>query len=407
MRFFLFISLVCVSFNMRAQQLLPIQHDTNHIEQEFILNGVFDYSATSIRNDLSRKLLFGGFITNEIKDRSFDTHSGINRFGGDVSSEFEYRNYKTDLFGTGKYGFSVKAGYYNYLSVLYSKDLFGLTFYGNERYLGQEADLSGSRFTAMFFQKIGFGIIDKSSRSSLSLNYYSISNYSEALLSGGYLYQNEGGDTLNLTIDGVLDQSKGAGYFKGHGVGVDADIRFPVSFRKDKISYIQFLAKNIGVARLSEPVQRYSADTTFSYTGFAFDQFYGDNSVTENIDVLDTLGFDSLTVTKYRFLPGFVQVGKIIDDMDSARFQGYYGLRMYTALSYAPMIYAGVQVRAAKWLDVGLNAGYGGFTHFRMGLYLQFDIKGFSAGLASEDFYGIISSNGRGASIVGRLRYRI
>ena len=388
-----------------AQQLLPIQHDTNFVDQEFILNGVFDYSATSIRNDLSRKMLFGGYRTDEIKDRSFGEHSGVNRFGGDASAEFEYRNCKASLFG--KYGFNVKAGYYNYLSVLYSKDLFGLTFYGNERYLGSDVDLSGSRFTAMFFQKIGFGLIDKKSGSGLTLNYYSVSNYAQAHLREGHLYQNDDADTVTLEADGYFDQANNSGYFKGHGVGVDADIRFPVSFRKDKTSYIQILVKNAGVAMFAEPVRRYSADTTFTYTGFTFEQLYGDNAVIDDINVLDTLGFDSLTVNKYRILPGFIQAGNIIDEHDSSRFQGFYGLRLYTAMTYAPMVYAGLHMKTTDWLALGLNAGYGGFTQFRVGLYMQFKYKGFTAGLATEDLIGVLSKYGKGASVVGRLSYRI
>ncbi|MFN5844118.1 MAG: hypothetical protein ACK46O_00275, partial [Flavobacteriia bacterium] len=348
-----------------------------------------------------------GHISDEIKDGSFENHNGINRFGGDASAEFEYRNCKADLFGKENFGFTLKAGYYNYLSVLYSKDLFGLAFYGNERYLGQQVDFSGSRFTAIFFQKVGFGLIDKRSGSSLSLNYYSISNFAEAQLRDGLLYQNSDADSVTLVADGFFDQATNSGYFKGHGFGLDADIRFPVSFRNDKTSYIQILMKNAGVAFFSEPVRRFSANTTFNYTGFTFEQIYGDNAVIDDINVLDTLGFDSLTVKKYRILPGFIQVGKIIDEMDTSRFQGYYGVRMYTTLSYAPMVYAGVHLKATENWGFGLNAGYGGYTQFRLGLYAQAKIKEFSFGLASEDLIGIISKNGRGASFVGRLSYRL
>jgi hypothetical protein len=349
----------------------------------------------------------GGYISDDIKDRSFEKHSGVNRFGGDASAEFEYRNLKTEFFGKGKYGFNVKAGYYNYMSVLYSKDLFGLAFYGNERYLGQEVDLSGSKFTAMFFQKVGFGIIDKRTGSGISLNYYSVSNYAEGAVRDGKLYQNDNADTVSLLADGWIDQSKSSNYFKGHGFGVDADFRFPVTFKKDKISYIQILVKNFGVAIFSEPVHRYSADTTFTYTGFTFDQVYGDNAVINNINVLDTLGFTSYSVSKYRLIPGFLQAGKIIDEMDSSRFQGFYGIRMYTTLAYAPMVFAGVHLKATDRIAVGVNAGYGGFTQFRLGLYAQFRYKGFSFSAATEDVYGMISKNGKGASIVGRISYRI
>ena len=53
---FLLLGLNSVGF---AQQLLPIQHDTNAYDQEYIINGVADFGATSIQNSLSSKFLFG------------------------------------------------------------------------------------------------------------------------------------------------------------------------------------------------------------------------------------------------------------------------------------------------------------------------------------------------------------
>ncbi len=391
-----------------TQQLLPIQHDTNTYDQEFILSGVADYSATSIQKDLSSKFLLGGFISTDIKNNSFDLHKGINRLGMDLSSEFEYRNLKINLFGKEKYGFTIKAGYYSYMSSLYSKDLFGLTFYGNENYLGENAVLSGTRFSSMSFQKIGFGVINKKSKFNLSLNLYSISNYAEGNIREAELFQSANGDSLSLRLDGEFQYASHHTFVKGYGLGVDLDFRIPVIIREGKTSYIQFVAKNIGVAHINSKVTRYAADTLLTFDGFSFDELIGDvNAFNSNTDLLDTLGIDSTTITKTRFLPGFIQIGKIVDNMCSSKFQSFFGVRIYPSISYIPMIYAGVHFKTTKWLDLGANASYGGYTTLRFGMYSQVTLKNFNIGISSEDLIGMVSKKGKGQSIILRLRLRL
>lgn len=404
----LIIFMLCSKGILFGQQLLPVQHDTTIYAHEFILNGVFEYGASSINNDFSQKLLFGGHITSEIKDNSFAEHKGINRFGFDASAEAEYRNLKVNLFGKSDWGFTVKGGYYNYFSSIYSKDLFGLTFYGNEQYLGENINFSGSRFSTMAFQKVGFGIIDKKSKSNISLNGYTISNYAEGTVRDGILFQSIEGDSLSLTLDGELEYTSENTFVKGFGVGVDLDIRIPVIIRNEKISYIQFLAKNIGVAHISSNVTRYSVDSVYTYDGLTFDQIYGESNIFDDkFSLLDTLGIDSASVTTTRFLPGFLQVGKIVDEMSDTRLQGFFGVRLYPSIGYAPMVYAGLQIRTAKWLDLGLNASYGGYSAFKAGFYAQFKLKNFGMGISTENLYGLFSKNAKGESFVLRLRYKL
>jgi hypothetical protein len=391
-----------------AQQLLPIQHDTNTYNQEFILTGLADFGATSIENALSSKFLFGGNITNEIKDNSLEKHKGINRLGLDITSELEYRNMKVNLFGKENLGFTVKGGYYSYMSSLYSKDLFGLAFYGNESFLGENADFSGSRFSAMTFQKIGFGVIDKKKKSNVSLNLYAISNYSEGNVRDGKLFQSDSGDSVSLTFDGEFQYASTNTFLKGYGVGVDLDFRIPVVLKEGKTAYIQFLAKNLGFAHVNSTVTQYSADTVLNFDGFTFNQLIGDaNIFNANSSILDTLGIDSTSITKIRFLPGFIQIGKIVDVMNTSKLQSFFGVRMYPSVSYVPMIYAGVQYKTARWLDLGANVSYGGFTTLRFGLYSQIKLNKFALGISSENLVGIFSSEGKGQSVILRLRLQL
>lgn len=401
-------ALMLASIVTNAQNVLPIQYDTLLYKQEFILSGTADYSSTSVLNSMSSKLLFGGAITDEIKTSSFDQHKGINRFGVDASAEFEYRNMNVNLFKKERYGFVVKAGYYNYVSTIYSKDLFGLTFFGNEQYLGGDADLSGSKFSAISFQKIGFGAIDKKSKSSLSLNYYNFSNYAEGYLNDGYLFQSESGDSVSLTLDGQFDFAGSSSFMKGYGVGLDVDYRFAVTINPEKSAIIQLHAKNIGFTQMTSKLTRYKVDTLLTFEGFTFDQLIGNSNVLDNgTSILDTLGIDSLSVTKFRILPGYIQVGKIVDESSQQRLQGFFGVRLYTISTYAPLVFGGAHVRANSWLSFGVNASYGGFTRFRAGLYAQSSFKNMTIALASEDVIGLVSNQGKGKSVILRLRYRI
>jgi hypothetical protein len=406
MRFVLILFLAQIGFFSFGQYILPIQHDTNTYNHEIIAHGITEYSSTSVQNEMGKMLLFGGHITDDIKNRTFDAHRGINRFGLDASAEIEYRNLKASIFKE-KWGFTVKAGYYNYMSVLYSKELFGLSFFGNEKYLGENVDFSGSRFQAMSFQKIGFGFIDKKSKSNVSLNVYSISNYAEINVREGHLFQSENGDSISLTLDGNLDYTSESNFLKGFGAGIDLDFRIPVVLRNEKVSYVQFLAKNLGFAKMTSTVTRYRTDTTFTYDGLTFDQLYGDASIfNEDFSILDTLGVDSLSVSKYKALPGFMQAGKIVDDLNKARVQSFFGIRIYPSITYSPLIYAGAQFKTTKWLDLGANASYGGFSGFRAGIYGNVRMKNFSLGISSEDVIGFVSKKAKGQSLIVRLRCR-
>jgi hypothetical protein len=396
-----------VGFFAKSQHLLPIQHDTTVHKFEALLTGVGDYGATSVENAFMNKFLFGGNITDEIKDQSWNKHNPINRIGADIQAEAEFRNYQANLFGKEKYGWLIKGGYYNFAGLLYSQDLFGMTFYGNERYLGESIDFSGTRGSGWAFQKIGFGIIDKKSKSNLSLNAYSVSSYGNTGITEGALFQSADGDSLALIYNGYAEFKTPGNQSRGWGVGLDADIRIPVQLAKEHTTYIQFLVRNVGVAYMPE-IKRYEADSLFVFEGFSFDQLFGEASVIDSsFSMLDTLNIRSGTFSALKFLPSFLQVGKIVDELSSKKIQSFFGARMYPSLVLVPQVYAGIQYKPAKWVSMGVNAAFGGYTTFRFGLYSSFVVKDFNFGLATENLIGVFSSNGMGKSLMARLSWKI
>ena len=387
-----------------AQRLLPQQHDTLVHAHELILQGHYDLSSSSLSRELIQKFVSGGEITNAMSDFAFNRHKGINRIGVELSGEVEYRNTDLKFFGQEKYGLVVRAGYTSIGSLLYSKDLFGLVFNGNESYLGAEASLSGSTGNFWTFQKFGIGAIDEKTKSNISLNVYGISSFVTGRMREGTIFQTDNADSLSLTLDGGYAASTGANYFKGVGIGIDLDYRLPVEIVKGKTAYVQFLVKNLGAAYLSSPVTSYAANTQISFNGLTFDQLYGTGSVFNgSFSLSDTLNVDSTSGSGWKMMPAVIQVGKMVSEMEDAMVQGFYGIRMYPTLSAVPMIYAGAQFKV-NTVSFGVNVSYGGFTGFRAGYYSQFNFKKFNIGVGLEDIYGTLSKKGYGDSFIFRFR---
>lgn len=390
---------------MTSAQLLPIQYDTLPRSQEIIVSGGVDYAGSALQNQLFSKFLFGGMITSDIKDASGARHKGLNRVGGYFSSEVEYRNYDIKLFKKRNWGMTFKAGTMAFGGGIYSDDAYGLVFYGNDRYVGDTMEMSGMDLTFSSVQKIGVGFIDNVSKSSMSFNLYNMNNYMSGSFRDFEIAQSTDGQDVTLTMDGELSMRESQSFSQGLGIGMDVDFKLPVAWGQNQEAYIQILAKNIGMAYLYEPQKYYRIDTVIEFSGVEFEDVIGDNViVVDSIDVLASLGVSSENRKRAVLLPGFIQVGKIVDRHSQKKLQSFFGVRLFPSIIYSPYAYAGLHYKTTDWLSLGANLGYGGFTNFRGGLYANADFDNISVGLATENIVGLVSKKGSGQSLFIRFR---
>ncbi|NRA12343.1 MAG: hypothetical protein HRT57_10350, partial [Crocinitomicaceae bacterium] len=351
------------------------------------------------------KFIKGGFIDDQMKDASFDKHGAINRIGGELSGEIIYRNYGTKIFKNKNWGMQFQGGYYTFGGALYSNDLFGLVFYGNERYLGDTISMSGTDLSMVSFQKIGFGLVDAESKSSVIFNLYNISNRVSGDFRDLEIAQTTDGMNVDLLMDGVVEMSQNSKFSQGIGFGFDTDFRLTVAWYKDRDAKIQFIAKNFGFGYMHESQKRYSFDTTFSYSGFDFEQIIGDNAIlNDSVNVLDTLGIQSTESNPFFILPGYLQVGKMIDNNSEYKLQSFFGVRVYPTLIYSPYIFAGANYKPLDWLNVGASVSFGGFAGFKAGLYSNLTWDKFKMGIGTDNFIGMVSKKGNGQSLYLKLQ---
>ena len=380
-------------------------YDTIEYSNDILINGVVDYSANSIEKDIMSKFYKGGFIDEAMKDKSFDKHRAINRAGLDIGGDIVYRNYTTKIFKNKNWGMQFQAGYYNFGGVLYSDDLFGLAFYGNERYLGDTIKMSGTDISFTAFQKFGFGLVDAKTKSSLSLNLYNISNRVSGDFRDLDIIQSEDGMDVSVIMDGEVEMGQSSSFSQGLGVGVDVDYRLNVAWYKERDAKIQFLARNVGFGFMTETQQRYSFDTTINFSGFRFSEILGDNALlSDSVNLLDTLGIQSTDVKPVFMLPGYLQVGKMVDQNSEYQLQSFFGARVYPTLIYSPFVFAGVDYKPIDWLHVGASVSYGGFAGFKTGLYTHMNWDKIQVGLGTDNIIGLVHKSGNGESLFIRLR---
>ena len=396
------------AFTVAGQTLMPIQHDTNFIKHELLVSGYGELSATAIPKSVFNPFLVGGRISNESKDQALANHKKNNRIGILAQADFQYRNYSVNLFNNPKYGFLIQGGYYVAASGNYSKDLFELGFYGNESFLGRTADISSTtmRFTA--FQKIGFGVIDKKSKSSLSVNLVNVSSFANLSIAQGELTQDSEGENIDLLLEGDFRQTQGKAFSQGLGASVDFDYRIPVPWFKEQTAFLQIQVKNFGFAYMHQGVKSYQVDSSYQYAGFNLDQLINNSSTfSDDFSLQDSLNIRTENNKELISLPFFIQIGKIIDEHHEGKLQSFFGLRIYPTSSYVPMLYAGANWRPANWVDLGLSVSYGGYTKFRGGFYASFKMKNINLGLGTEDVMGLVSKNALGESLNIRLRWSL
>lgn len=396
-----------IGFGANAQLGVDIYDSTVH-SHEIGAKGILDYGASAVQNGLTNKFIFGGLIDSTIKDNSLNRHLGVNRIGFNAIGEVYYRNYNPRLFKNKDWGYEIGGGSNYFGGVLYARDMFGLAMYGNLNYVGDTLQMSGMDVSYTAMQKIGFGLFDFKSKSSVRLNFYNISSRINADFRDLEVIQSEDGYEVSLAMDGEVEMTQSSKINQGFGVGVDLDFRVPITWLNDKEAYMQFKAENLGFGYMYEAQRKYAFDTLITYDGFRFQQLIGEgNYFSDTINIMDTLGIKSSEVNSGFLLPGFIQVGKMVDRNAEYDLQSFFGIRIYPTLIYSPFAYAGVDYRFSDHIRAGASVSYGGFSGIRLGAYGQFDWDRIGVGIGSDNFSGFMRSGGNGTSMYIRAVCRL
>lgn len=385
-----------------SQELLPVMYDTTVAENQIYIEGGALAHSTSIYNEFTKKFLFGGEIDNEVSNRSWENQNENNRIGGGYHLRLQYRAGKPIFKSNTDWSWMINASNEAHLSSEYSDDLFGLVFLGNEPFLGKQVDLMGA--TARFEQywSIGGGFHNKKTKSFITLNVVLPQNFFQGNIDRGSLAFGAQGASMNLDAQGEVIVANPSLYFKGIGASTNFDFNIPFGDSTTFNGVIGIQGRNIGFYKVhNATVYDFTVDE--QYSGFSINDLMGETPLPS---LMDTLGITEGHSTRYKLIPGFIQIGKIVSAHSSHKVQSFFGVRMYTNRSYRPLIYAGAHYQASSQFALGAQLAYGGYGSLRLGLYLNYNTENFVLGVGTEDLLGAVLKNQYGYSALIRLAWK-
>jgi hypothetical protein len=393
-----------------SQELLPVEYDTTNTDAQLIINGNAFHLSTSIQNSFARKWLFGGEITDDIKKSTIGKHNLYNRLGGGYRLNIQYRSNQVLFDKHPNLSWMVNLSNETHFSSEYAQGLFGLIFFGNERYMGEEVNLSNSIGNFVDYITIGGGIHNKKNKSFITLNVVLPRAYRDFSINRGTLSTSETGDQIDLLLQAEVNNASSPAYFQGLGGAISFDYNLPFgeSEGNNFSGTFRLSGRNLGVYKLHE-MSRTSIDADTDFSGFSIDDvktLFNDETES-NPALVDSLNIVESNGSVWKFIPGFVQVGKVVERQNDKKLQSFFGIRMYTSFLYRPLIYAGVDYRPIQNFSIGAQGAYGGYGGFRLGMYGNYSTDRFNIGLGSEDLLGLLLKNQYGQSLVLRLLLNI
>uniref|UniRef100_UPI00404A8FCB hypothetical protein n=1 Tax=Fluviicola sp. TaxID=1917219 RepID=UPI00404A8FCB len=402
----LLVLLLC-TFSLRAQFYLPLIQDTTFTSNHYVIETGTEYHANSLSNAFTQKFIVGGTLSNEQTQNTFDKQALINRFA--VQSFNEFRCFLgAKKLGKDSLSWGVKAGIYGHANLFFSKDAFGLAFLGNENYIGNTANFSELSFHTSVFQKIGFGIFNKSNKSSLFLNVVNLQQYAKSYVRKGYLAQNEDASEIELKLQGELAFTSKNGLSNGIGFALDFDKRIPVQLMNEQKAIIQIQVQNLGLAFVNKGLTRYEMDSTYEYNGFQINQLIQANSLFgSNFSLMDSLKIQQRVTKSWVILPAFIQVAKLIDAASTKKVQTFYGIKLYPTFAAIPAGFFGVYWKLNPHYSIASSVSYSAFGKFRNGWYFTYNGKKVTSVLGSDDFLGFVSKKAFGQSLFLRFSWAI
>lgn len=354
----------------------------------------FEAGSNGMSTRLVNKLIWGGYISNDIKKESSRHLKAKNNFGLVL-------DYGVDAFVKANKNVDLLIGLKNQevLNATYSRDFFNLMFYGNAPFKGGFADLSNCNVNALRFQEAKFGLMMHSVDSVAKIGV------SVSFIKGEQLFyiQTRNGSGLSTSADGTelsftsnfnmaLSDTNNKKLLGFNGIGASADIFFETPYKSSigKNCLLTVNANNIGFIHWWNNSVQYSSDSTLNFSGYHVNSIYdlkdstlnriNGDSLVRNLSNARTQDFNVNIPTN------LVIINRIYF---SSNFTLLTGFRHIFNANYRPYIFVEPEYRV-KNVTFALHTGYGGYVKLNVGMSATWNSAGWYLRVGSNSLQGYV-----------------
>ena len=367
------ITMLCCQQQISAQRQLLIE-----------ANGA--YNSTTLPKRIPQAFFYGGFLDSSFLAETHEALASRNSFGLQMQANFQFQTNKALSKDPKKIASSWSwlfgAGQEQYSGMQFSQDAFGFVFLGGAPFVGDTLNFSNTRFQSISFSKVGFGIYNPQTQTSLQLNLIGVQNLIDAKFSNATWFQDPVQDSIhiNLSANGRYTTQP----LSALGLGLDLDYRFSSETDAEPIVF-QLKIQNLGFAYQITPFQQVQLNGSYDYGAFELQDLQQlQFSNTLDAALLD-LGFERTELRKWTLLPASIQLSKMVNQDSTIRMQAYYGAQFILRQTYLPLIFAGAHFNVSKKWQTGIGAAYGGFGGLRAQAYSAFTFNRYQILLRSDN----------------------
>lgn len=373
---FCFLLLFMLTTNLFAQELTPIYHDTIDGKGILEISSQNYYASKSFNNAFTSKFLQGGEITKAIKDDTQRKLGNINALGAEANQVITYYSNTIHPIKNKRYGLTLSLSDNNFVSSNLSTDLFNTIMYGNAAYIGDTMDFSFSHFQYLHYQKVGFGLFDVKTKSSLRLNFIAGSKTMQGRLGNNTTLLSQA-DLIQLALKGSgLRTADFSPYIGLQGAGFSFDVTYNFTFNTKKFGTqaLNLQVNNLGLVFWNKETITYDVDSNTTYKGFDIQDFLNreDDATTKKINVLDTLGISESKGAKRTTLPIEFVLQKMPQRNHTKKIQSIFGFKAILTSDYSPYVFAGIYYAPHTNFSASTRLSYGGFGGFQWGIHLNY-----------------------------------
>ena len=390
------------SINAQTPSLLLLSTDTawNSRGMMILAGGDAGISTNALNVGFLQKSILGGHLErSELKDiyEQLPTQSKI---GYAAHSDVTFMNFADTLFGNPNLGIraNLSLNYEGFCG--FNPRAFGLVYLGNGEFNQGSVDIGEFVYSNQAWQKIGFGLFNKSTLSGFTLSLVAGQSFQSLTIDDARFFTSPAGDSLTLNVDGVYARSdanrKGLANGSGLGACVDFDWNVPLA---DKSALMSFSARNLGLVAWNRKTETREMNTAFQWNGLDVTNWL--SGATDTLELpswVDTVQAPGTMNEELRLLPAsfyFRYMKRITKGSYIESGFSYFPNRV--AL---PMVYVGMMHMLNAHFSVGERISYGGYGNFAVGIELQWlSRNSWFVRVGSAQLEGWLSPMARGRNV--------
>jgi hypothetical protein len=336
-----------------------------------MLGGDAGISTNALNVDFLQKSILGGrFERNELEEL-YDELPSQSKLGYRVHADITFMNFADTLFGNPNLGIrtSLSTNYEGFCG--FEPKAFGLVYLGNGDLNPGKVDLGELTYRNQAWQKIGFGLFNKSTLSGFTLSLVAGQSFQSLAMDEAQFYTSTAGDSLMLYVDGVYTRSdsKRKGMANGSGLGACVDFDFNVPLG-DKSAMMSFSGRNLGFVAWNRKTETRTLNTDLQWNGLDVTNWL--SGATDTLELpswTDTVRAPGTMKETFRLLPSsfsFRYLKRITSESYIETGCSFFPNRVALPLAYVGMMHF-----IGSRFSVSERISYGGYGNFAIGLEVQ------------------------------------